>query len=226
MSHTIHRTIAVLLGLLALALPAAAHRVDEYLQATRIEVAPDRIELDLALTPGIQVAPMLLAAVDTDRNGAISAAESSAYGAAVLDDVVLELDGRRLAPQLAAVGFPSLEDLRSGTGVIRIAARAPVGEVAPGRHRAFFRNQHRSDCGVYLVNALVPRTPGVAIESQDRDMEQRSTRLEFTVAAAGGRRGFGLPWILAGPVAFALAAAGVLGGFRLVPGRVVERKAP
>jgi len=35
---------------------ASAHRVDEYLQATRLSIDLDRVEVEINLTPGIDLA--------------------------------------------------------------------------------------------------------------------------------------------------------------------------
>ena len=54
----------VLLGclLFVLATHALAHRLDEYLQATRISVATNRIDLSIDLTPGVAVAAAVMIA--------------------------------------------------------------------------------------------------------------------------------------------------------------------
>ena len=57
----------------------SAHRRDEYLQAARLAIDPDRVELALDLTPGIAVADLVLSEIDVDRNGLISVAEARAY---------------------------------------------------------------------------------------------------------------------------------------------------
>src|ERR1041384_7833664 len=82
--------IAVLL------LPVAlAHRIDEYLQAARFSLAPDRIVLKIDLTPGGEVAPAIFAQINTRRDGRISDAEGRAYANQVLNDIVIEVDGRK-----------------------------------------------------------------------------------------------------------------------------------
>ena len=76
--------------------PAAdAHRLDEYLQATRIALSPDRIRLEIDLTPGVIVAPSVLDAIDADRDMHISAAEADAYAAQVVKQLG-SAPGRRI----------------------------------------------------------------------------------------------------------------------------------
>ena len=86
--------IALIGVCLGLAAPLRAHRLDEYLQAARISVAADRVTLELDLTPGVAIAPAVLAMIDTDRNGELSPAESDAYARSVIDGVALKVDGR------------------------------------------------------------------------------------------------------------------------------------
>ena len=46
----------VVVGWLCAAAPAGAHRLDEYLQATRIGVSQNRIDLEIDLTAGAAIA--------------------------------------------------------------------------------------------------------------------------------------------------------------------------
>ncbi len=47
----------------------SAHRLDEYLQAARIDLQRDGVRIALDLTPGSAVADALIAAVDRDHDG-------------------------------------------------------------------------------------------------------------------------------------------------------------
>ena len=161
---------------------AAAHRLDEFLQATRISIAPDAILLEIDLTPGAEIGPMVFALINTDRDGRISSAEGRAYANHAVRDMILELDGR---PKLLAVErtrFPSFEEMRAGTGTVRIEARA-AAVLSPGRHTLRYQNSDRPDGSVYLVNALVPSSPKIEITDQHRDPLQREIRLGFNVTS-------------------------------------------
>lgn len=171
--------------IVALAFPraAAGHRLDEYLQATRVSIAPDRVVLEIDLTPGVDVAPMIFAEINTDGDGRISAAEGRAYANQVLEDVVLELDGRRQPLTLVGSRFPSYQEMSSGLGTIRIEARSGVWAGDRGRHLLVYRNDHSPDRGVYLVNALAPANRQIEITEQHRDVLQRGLRLGFDVTS-------------------------------------------
>lgn len=166
--------------LLALPVTIRAHRLDEYLQAARLSLALDRIVLKTDLTPGVDVAPMIFALINTNRDGRISETEARAYAHQVLKEIVLEIDGRRLHLDLVSSQFPSFEEMKAGTGVIRLEARAPWAG-APGRHSVFYQNNHRPDLGAYLVNALVPVNREIEITRQHRDSRQREIRLDFKI---------------------------------------------
>ena len=54
---------------LSVATPALAHRLDEYLQATSFVVDGDHVEVQMRLTPGVEVFDRVLAAIDADGDG-------------------------------------------------------------------------------------------------------------------------------------------------------------
>jgi hypothetical protein len=56
----------------------------------------------------------------------------------------------------------------------------------------FFRNVHRSEIGVYLVNALVPADDRIEITGQRRDGLQHELTIDFRVS--GAPRRFGMAW--------------------------------
>lgn len=178
------RTTVVAIVLAALAsVPLLAHRLDEYLQASRIAVEPDRVELELDLTPGVTVTPRVVAEIDRDGNGRIDSQEARVYAARVSGDVRVDLDGRTLSLQLTNREYPTIEGMREGEGAIRLQWTAAAPGLAAGSHRLTYRNAHRADIGVYLVNALVPASNRVTISAQRRDVDQRELVVEYELAA-------------------------------------------
>ena len=177
---------AALLGclLLVFATDAWAHRLDEYLQATRVSLATNRIDLSIDLTPGVATVDKLLVVVDTDRDGRVSDAEIAGYAERVLKDIRVGLDGKVLALTVMDASFPALSEIKGGLGVIRIKATAPVTRLAAGRHALSLTNAHLPAISVYLVNALVSKDRAIKITKQTRDELQKNYRLEFRVTAA------------------------------------------
>jgi hypothetical protein len=166
--------------MLAAPQPAGAHRLDEYLQATRLGLSRDRIQIDIDLTPGVDVASSVRQTIDLNHDGAISSIEERVYASAVVDQLVLLVDGHLMRPSLEQHRFPTIGQLSDGTGTIQLAASV-TSSALPGAHRLSFRNSHRPDIGAYLVNALAPESDAIVIGAQRRDPLQRGLELEFAV---------------------------------------------
>src|SRR3990170_6248564 len=174
------RLIVVALAM-RVALPAAAeaHRLDEYLQATRIDVSLDRVTLDIDLTAGVGIAPGVWGLIDTDRDGRISDPEGRSYADLVLKSVVLQVDGHARPVVLVSSHFPTFQEITSGAGPIRIQATAGLPRTSAGRHTLRYRNTYRRATSVYLVNTLVPSTSAITIASQRRDPRQTELVLTY-----------------------------------------------
>ena len=179
------RTLIVACALvLALGSALSAHRRDELLQAARIAVAPERVDIELDLTPGIDVADDVIADIDRDGDRALSEDEKQAYVNRVSSPLALELDGRPLRVESSASTFPELEAFRRGEGTIRLQAHARLSSVSEGAHQLVFRNAEDRDRSVYLANALVPESDRIAITGQRRDGAQREITIDFEMRAA------------------------------------------
>ncbi len=181
----------------------SAHRTDEYLQAARLAIDPGRVQIELDLTPGIALAEAILADIDRNRDGAVSAEERQAYASLVLSALILEIDGTSLPLRLDASDFPEAEAVRRGEGTIRLHAVAILPRLSTGSHQLLFRNRHHRDRSVYLANALVPGSTDVAVTAQRRDGNQSELIIDYVVR--------GLPATsTAGLLCGSLAAATVL----------------
>jgi hypothetical protein len=189
---------------------AGAHRLDEYLQAVRVGVARDRVRVEIDLSPGVSVAPAVVAAVDRDADGRISPLEAHDYAREVVGDIGLRVDGVTIEPAIERVEAPPVGELAAGSGVMQIVATADLVEAA-GRHELVLRNDHRPDLGVYLINALQPKD--IVLGTPRRDPRQRELHLEYEVSGAASA----LPWTMA--ILFGLAALAV---YRQ-PGRFWQR---
>ena len=165
-------------------LPAAlwAHRLDEYLQATFITVEPGQVDLDLTLTPGINLAPTLFSALDRDQDGTVSSGEANAYARELGAALTLEVDDVPQPLTVVRHHFPSRDDLLTGRALLRISFRAEFPPLAPGNHHLKYRNGHQTNASVYLVNALVPVSKSVEITRQTRDLHQLQSRIDFRLA--------------------------------------------
>jgi hypothetical protein len=160
---------------------AFAHRLDEYLQATRIAVASNRIDVAFDLTPGVAVANQVLELIDQNGDGRISDPENKSYAHRFLKDLKAGLDGKAVALKVFSVSFPSVPEIRNGTGVIQIRAALAVRKLDAGDHFFTLTNGHLPNLSAYLANALRSSNPRVEIGKQTRDELQREYRLEFRV---------------------------------------------
>jgi len=164
--------------LLLVGTPVAAHRLDEYLQATTISVEKDRVQAQIRLTPGVAVFPSVLASIDLNADGVISAAEERTYAERVIGDLSLTIDGARLQLRTVSFRFPIIEEMKEGRGEIQLELKA---DVPPGGHNRtlILENHHQSRIAEYLVNCLVPRDPDIRVTAQNRNYLQSFYQLDY-----------------------------------------------
>ena len=198
--------MAWVLVLVAVAGPVSAHRLDEYLQAARIGIDPDRVRIELDLTPGVSVAPRILTEIDRNHDGAVSREEARGYEARVTGDLHLEVDGRPLALEPVESQCHLVGQVLKGEGTLSMQWAAAVPALTPGAHRLRYRNGHHADIGVYLANALVPASTRVAVTAQRRDVDQRELVIEYELGdPAQANAGWWLAALASGVVLFAAA---------------------
>lgn len=192
-----NRLLACLFLVVAFQATAAAHVLDEYVQAAQLSLAPDGVRVEMRLVPGVEVAHHVLKLIDLDRNGQISPVEEQAYARRVLQDVSLTVDGQLAPLALTSVEFPSWREMNEGTGAIRLDLKAEAVLRAAGEHQVSFRNDHLPKLGVYLINALVPATSEIKINGQTRDQLQHEMLLSFQVSpyVAAVNPQVAQPWI-------------------------------
>lgn len=174
------RLLVAFVALLAGAGAAEAHVLDQYLQIAQVELQPEGARIALRLVPGAQLADAIVAAIDADGDGALSAAERQAHAQRVSHDLALELDGESVPLVLTAYDDPPPSQLKQGIGAIRLELETKAA-LAVGDHRLSFHNNHHPDRGAYLANALVPASPQIEITRQVRDVQQRTLEIHFHV---------------------------------------------
>ncbi len=181
-----------------LAVPALAHRLDEYLQATLISVEPDRLQASMRLVPGVAVSAFVIASIDTNGDGILSDAERRAYAGRVLNDLSLSIDGHHLQPRLISVDASGTGEMKDGMGELRIEFSADLPRGNGPAHRLVFENRHQSPIAAYLVNCLVPRDKTIQIAAQNRNQNQSYYQLDYVQASAGSgpRPSLALPALL------------------------------
>jgi hypothetical protein len=159
----------------------SAHRLDEYLQAARIDLQTEGVSIELDLTPGVAVAESIIAVIDRDRDGSLAIEEQELYARAVVSALLIEVDGEALPLRLSSSTFPELSALRGGEGMIRLQAGAAHRRLSAGPHQLLFRNAHLKQQSVYLANALVPESVRVSVAAQRRDGDQSELTIDYSV---------------------------------------------
>jgi hypothetical protein len=182
----------------------SAHRLDEYLQAAQISIDPERVVVDLYLTPGIEIFPRVMAAIDRDGDGAASSEEQAQYVRDILPALTLSVDGTTYPLTLVFHQYADERLLREGLGAIHLEAVATPPRVTAGSHTVVFENRFAPDIGVYVANAMLPREPGISIRSQTRDALQQRIEIAYDFEPpTGGGSGI-VMWLVVG-VAVVLA---------------------
>jgi hypothetical protein len=177
---------------------AVAHRLDEYLQATRIAVERREVVVEVDLTPGASVAGTILSRIDQDNDGAMTPHEAESYGRQVVADLALTVNGQAAPLRLTEVEAAPPAEMLEGIGTIRLRAVAPLDSDLPARLDLRFRNDHAPDGSVYLVNALKPGDRRLQLDRQMRDASQREIALEYHVhSQASAQMGWSLLAIVA-----------------------------
>ena len=191
----------------------SAHRRDEHLQAARIGIELERVDVELDITPGADVADALVSAIDGDHDGQLSETERDAYAQRAIAGLALTIDGRGHALHLASATFPEVTGMRRGEGTIRLHSRAAISAQDSGAHQLRFVNAIALARSAYLANALVPDSPRLLITAQHRSVDQRDVTIDYTVATNGR--------VWAAPLAWSVAAGMVMLplGFRLLRAR-------
>src|SRR5437773_3945495 len=156
----------------------------------------------MQLTPGVAMLAVLMAVIDQDRDGRISAGEERAYVDRVAREVELRVDGVPAPLSVIENKFPAIEAMREGLGAIRIKLRT-----ARSGHELRFENRHLPQVSVYLVNCLAGHSDGLVVGRQQRDESQRSIELEYSFGA-GAEPEPRAAWIATG--SFWPAAIGML----------------
>jgi hypothetical protein len=171
---------------LLIALPSAsfAHQLDEYLQATLVEIEPTNIRIRINLTPGVEIADKVLSLLDGDGNGAITPSEIAQYGESLKRDLTVRLDGREVEVRFTHPKVLTMSELKSGDGILPMEYVLETGSLPAGAHRFGLENRHLPDISAYLFNAARPAVSSIQVTKQTRNQNQSRGEIEFSVEPA------------------------------------------
>ncbi|HEV7506674.1 MAG TPA: hypothetical protein VGS07_17400 [Thermoanaerobaculia bacterium] len=177
------RLVAAVAIFLACGGIASAHRLDEYLQAAMVSVEKNHVQISMRLIPGVAVSAAVIASIDSNGDGVLSAAEQRSYAEQVLGDCALLVDGDRLRPRLVSASSPRVGPMREGLGEIQLEFTADLPRGGSNR-RLILENHHQNRIAAYLVNCLVPRDPAIRIVAQHRNETQSFYQLDYVQGVA------------------------------------------
>lgn len=177
-SLKIHPTVAALFALLVAAISASAHRTSGLLQASLVEVLPTQVRIEVTLTPGIDIAPEIIALLDLNRDGEFSEIESEAWSELFMAKQNVTVDGQSLPLTLQSVRTSPLSEMTSGHAEIVMCFTGALGKLATRSRTIVCVNRYEPIPCAYQCNGLVPKAPGVRINSHRRDARQQELTLE------------------------------------------------
>lgn len=130
----------------------------------------------------------MIAGIDSNGDGILSADEQRAYAQRVLRDLSIRIDGQPVQPELISWSFPPPAEMRAGLGEIHIAYSMDLPRGGSSRS-LILANHHQNSASVYLMNVVVPDDPGIRILAQKRNEQQSVYELDYqqTDAAAPSR---------------------------------------
>ncbi len=139
----------------------------------------------MRLIPGVAVSSSVLATIDTRNEGVISESEQRTYAEQVLRNVSLSVDSNHLTPRLVSVTFPTVDQIKEGTGEIQIESSADLPPASDINRKLVFENHHQQRISAYLVNCLVPQDRRLRVVSQIRNQNQSLYQLNYVQEGAG-----------------------------------------
>jgi hypothetical protein len=170
--------------LLLSCIPAWAHRIDEYLQATILSLEANRAHASMRLIPGVMVAPSVIATIDVNHDGLFSEAEKQSYAERVVRDLSITIDGEIAKPKLDEWVIPDASQLRDGLGEIYLEYHVGLPPSTAFNRSLIVSNHHLNDVSVYLMNVEVPQDRDLRILDQKRNARQSTYELDYVQAAA------------------------------------------
>jgi ABC-type nickel/cobalt efflux system permease component RcnA len=158
--------VLILLLCLGVAQPASAHPADEYLQHLQIDLAPERIDLTIAIGGGVLSKQTLIGKLDANGDGIASSDEISAWSQEFVQRLSVTLDGRPLVldPAKATVTVPDLQDFSIGLQPIEVAFQLPAAAQPNIQQSLIVTNHFQELKSTYTYD--VSTSDGVGIVTQ------------------------------------------------------------
>uniref|UniRef100_A0AAU1ZVB1 Nickel/cobalt efflux system n=1 Tax=Streptomyces sp. NBC_00093 TaxID=2975649 RepID=A0AAU1ZVB1_9ACTN len=161
------------------AVPAEAHPTDEVAQQAYLTPTTTRLDVELAITPGVLVAPAFAESLDTDGDGELDARERAVHLHRVTSALALRVDGREVKLTVTGSEYAEYALLAAAGGAVRVGLTAELP--SPGSlGQVVFTNAY--DPGVRTTvqaDVLVAATDAVRPSGFERGDEGRAMTLMF-----------------------------------------------
>ena len=154
------------------------HRHETYRQSSVLSIEKDAVRAEIRLAPSADAFPMVMADIDTDGDGDISPVEQRGYAEQVLRDVWIAVDGQRVLPHFVSMRFPSVAELKAGTGRMEFQLRAELPG-GGGNRTLTFDNRHESRIGVYEADILPSTDANIRLAGARRNGPQSSLEIDY-----------------------------------------------
>ncbi|MEU0426190.1 hypothetical protein ABZ235_21775 [Streptomyces canus] len=161
------------------ATPAEAHPSDEVVQQTYLTPTTTRLDVELAITPGVLVAPTFAKSVDTDGDKVLDAREQAAHLDRVTSALALRVDGQEVKLAVTGSEYAEYALLAAAGGAVRVDLTAELPS-SDGLGQVVFTNDY--DPGVRTTvqaDVLVAAVDAVRPSGFERGDEGRAMTLTF-----------------------------------------------
>ena len=162
---------------------AFAHPVDEVVQGAYLTLAKGEVRLELDLTPGTEVVGVVLKALDSNGDKAVSEAEGRAYGEQVVKQSTLTLGGKAAAWRLDRVSVPPYQALMEETATIKVYAIAQRPDRA-GAQTLTYGNSYQPAKSQVIANIFLQPGGGwkYRVTGQKHTQDGRGLTVNYAVS--------------------------------------------
>jgi hypothetical protein len=177
----IPRFAALLLGGAAVGL-AAAHPHKDIDQQVLVSVGTGEVIVQIRIAPSFTDGAAIFAHIDTDGDGAVSESEAAAFGADVIADALLKVDGRNFDFSAPRVSVPELEWVSAGLGLIEVDATAAVNLTAVAPHRVDFEISYNDLAHEWFIQPFYYPELLSALPTQSIERSESRSRVRIALA--------------------------------------------
>lgn len=196
------------------AAPVAVQPADQVLQQVTLTPGDGTLGIELALTPGTQVAGAFTGSIDVDGDRNFEPAETAKHMATVASGLWLTVDGRLVPVTVTGSSYPSRAQLTAGGGAITIEAAANLPNASK---RVEFRDAYESGQPEAIEMSVTPAL-GSPLTAADitRGDDGRTLGLAIAQPARPAQKRHSSPWVVVALIGLCV----LLGALRaLTPGQ-------